>query len=102
MRIELLLLGSLFGALALVVKFTGQQQRAWVERDLYVGDLRTLSDIAFRRIAGPAFGPVDRLCKRGFLVKTGRGPCRMTLKGWVAVVLRNTSARSKLADPKLR
>jgi hypothetical protein len=37
MHIELLLLGSLFGALALVVKLTGQRQRAWVERDLYVG-----------------------------------------------------------------
>ena len=47
MHIELLLLGSLFGALALVVKLTGQRQRSWVERDLYVGDLRTLNDIAF-------------------------------------------------------
>ena len=100
MHTELLLLGSLFGV-ALVVKLTGQRQRAWVERDLYVGDLRTLSDIAFRRIDGPAFEQVQRLRKRGFLVKTARGPYRMTLLGWVAVLLRNTSARSKVADPHL-
>jgi hypothetical protein len=100
MHIEFLLLGSLFG-IALVVKLTGQRQRAWVERDLYVGDLRTLSNIAFRRIDGPAFEQVQRLRKRGFLVKTARGPYRMTLLGWVAVLLRNTSARSKVTDPHL-
>ena len=93
MHIELLLLGSLFGTLALVIKLTGPLQRSWVERDLWVGDLRVLSDIAFRRIHGPGFGQVERLRKRGFLVKTARGPCRMTLTGWVAVLLRNTSAR---------
>jgi hypothetical protein len=93
MQIELILLALFFGALAIVIKLTGQLQRSWVERDLWVGDLRVLSDIAFRRIDGPGFGQVERLRKRGFLVKTARGPCRMTLMGWVAVIVRNTSAR---------
>ena len=41
------------------------------------------------------FNPVERLCKRGFLVATNRGPrcCRMTLKGWIAIFLRYTCAR---------
>jgi hypothetical protein len=60
MQIEIMLLALFFGALAILAKLTGQQQRAWVERDLCVGDLRTLSDIAFRRIAGPPFGPVEQ------------------------------------------
>ena len=85
MHIELLLLGVLSGSLALVIKLTGPLQRSWVERDLRVGDLRALSNIAFRRIDGPAFDQVERLCKRKFLVKTARGPCRITLRGWIAV-----------------
>jgi hypothetical protein len=94
MQIELMLLAVLFGVLAIVIiKLTGRLQRSWVERDLHEGDLRVLSDIAFRRIHGPAFDPVQRLRKRGFLVKSARGPYRMTLTGWVAVLLRNTSAR---------
>ena len=94
MHIELLLLGLLFGALALAVKLTGSLQRSWVERDLRVGDLRALSNIAFHRSDGPAFDQVERLCKRGFLrMNVGRNS-RMTLTGWVAVILRNTSARS--------
>jgi hypothetical protein len=93
MQIELMLVALLFGALAIVIKLTSQLQRSWVERDLLVGDLRVLSDIAFRRIAGPGFGQVERLIKRGFLVRNARGSCRMTLLGWVAVLLRNTSAR---------
>jgi hypothetical protein len=93
LQIELMLLASFFGALGIVIKLTGRLQRSWVERDLRVGDLRVLSNIAFRRIDGPAFDQVERLRKRGFLVKTAGGPCRMTLTGWVAVLLRNTSAR---------
>ena len=95
MHIQLILLGSAVGALAILVKLTGQQQRSWVERDLCVGDLRALSNIAFRRIDGPGFSQVERLCKRGFLVETNRGPrcCRMTLKGWIAIFLRYTCAR---------
>jgi hypothetical protein len=53
MDIQLLLIGFAFSALAIMAILTGRRQRAWVERDLYMGDLRTLSDIAFRRIAGP-------------------------------------------------
>jgi hypothetical protein len=99
-QIELLLLAVFFGTLAVVIKLTGQLQRSWLERDLYVGDLRILSDIAFRRIHGPGFDPVQRLRKRGFLVKSTRGPYRMTVKGWAAVLLRLTSARrvNKLVD----
>ena len=93
MQIELVLIALLIGGLAIVIKLTGRLQRSWVERDLQRGDLRILSDTAFRRLHGPAFDPVQRLRKRGFLVKTARGPYRMTLTGWVAVFLRHTSAR---------
>ena len=94
MDIQLLLLGFAFGALAIAaILLTGRQQRAWVERDLYMGDLRTLSDIAFRRIAGPPFGAVNRLRKRGFLVKTDHGHSRVTLMGCVTIILRYTTAR---------
>ena len=73
MHIELISLGAAVGALAILAKLTAHRQRALVERDLYVGDLRVLSDIAFRRIHGPGFEQVQRLRKRGFLVKTVRG-----------------------------
>ena len=66
--------------------------RSWVERDLQVGDLRVLSNFAFRRTHPPS-AVVDRLCERGFLAKTERGRTRMTLKGWIAVLLRQTVAR---------
>jgi hypothetical protein len=97
MHIELLLLGSLLGSLAIVIKLTGRLQRSWVERDLRVGDLRALSNIAFRRIDGPAFDQIERLCKRGFLRMAAGRTGRMTLKGWVAVLFRNTSARRERA-----
>ena len=93
MQFELMHLVLFFGALAIVITLTGQLQRSWVERDLREGDLRVLRNIAFRRIDGPGFDQVERLRQRGFLVKTARGSCRMTLTGWVAVLLRNTSAR---------
>jgi len=71
--------------------------RSWVERDLCVGDLRALSNIA----SGRSFdGPDLALCKRGFLTTTARATSRMTLVGWVAVLLRNTSARRKPADKR--
>ena len=89
MQIELMLIALFFGALAIVIKLTGRLQRSWVERDLQRGDLRILSDIAFRRIHGPAFDSVERLHKRGF----AKPAIRMTLTGWVAVFLRHTSAR---------
>ena len=38
--IEVVLFGAFCAGLAIVVKLTGKRQRAWVERDLYVGDLR--------------------------------------------------------------
>jgi hypothetical protein len=93
MHIELVILGSAFAALATVVKLTGQRQRAWVERDLYMGDLRALSGVAFRRNIRPPSIIVSRLEDRGFMGRTGRGSCRVTLKGWIAVLLRHTSAR---------
>ena len=91
MHIELVILGFAFAALAIVVKLTGQRQRTWVERDLYFGDLRALSDVASRRTVRPASAIVDRLGKRG--LRTARGSPRVTLKGWIAVLLRHTSAR---------
>ena len=50
MHIELVILGSAFAALATVVKLTGQRQRTWVERDLYMGDLRALTDASVARL----------------------------------------------------
>jgi hypothetical protein len=90
MHVELLLVGSILAALAVAAKLTSQRQRAWVERDLNMGDLRTLSDVAFRRNVRPPSIVVNRLEKRGFLA---RGSCRVTLKGWIAVLVRHTSAR---------
>jgi hypothetical protein len=101
--VELMLLVSLFVALAIMIKLTGRLQRSWVERDLCVGDLRALSNIASgRSFDGPDLDQVERLGKRGFLTTTARGTCRMTLTGYVAILLRNTSARSKLADERAR
>jgi hypothetical protein len=48
--------------------------RSWVERDLQAGDLRVLSNVAFRRTLRPHSDPVERLSERGFLVKT-TPPC---------------------------
>jgi hypothetical protein len=93
----LVLFGTFCAGLAIVVKLTSERQRAWVERALKVGDLRVLNGIAFRRTARPSSDVVDRLYERGFLVKTTRGCCcRMTLMGWIAILLRNTSARRSL------
>jgi hypothetical protein len=67
--------------------------RSRVERDLQLGDLRVLSDFAFFRNRYPPSIVVDRLCERAFVAKTARGRPRMTLKGWIALVLRHTFAR---------
>jgi hypothetical protein len=67
--------------------------RSWVERDLQRGDLCFLTDFAFFRNRYPPSIVVDRLCERGFLAKTARGRNRMTLKGWLAILLRQTLAR---------
>ena len=94
MQVELVSVGAILAALAVGVKLTGQRQRAWVERDLYTGDLRALSGVAFRRNTYPPSIVVSRLKERGFMGKTARGSRnRVTLKGWIAVLLRHTSAR---------
>jgi len=67
--------------------------RSWAQRDLHEGDLSRLSDFAFFRNRYPASIVVDRLCERGFMAKTNRGRNRMTLKGWIAILLRKTFAR---------
>jgi hypothetical protein len=67
--------------------------RSWVRRDLQAGDLSFLKDFAFFRNRRPPSAVVGRLCERGFLAKTARGRSRMTLKGWLAVLLRQTFAR---------
>jgi hypothetical protein len=69
--------------------------RARLERDLARGDLRVLSDIAFGRVHGPDSDQVERLCERGFLAKTRKGRARMTLKGWIAILLRKTVAKKR-------
>ena len=66
--------------------------RSWVERDLHTGDLRVLSNFAFRTTRPPS-AVVDQLCERGFLAKTERGHTWVTPKGWLAVFLRHTFAR---------
>jgi hypothetical protein len=94
-----LLVASLVGVLAIVIKLTAQSQRSWLERDLCVGDLRTLSNIAFHAgFALPASTQIERLRKRGFLALTARGTYRMTLTGWVAVLLRKASAHRAGGD----
>jgi hypothetical protein len=68
--------------------------RSRLERDLARGDLRALSNIAVgRSFDGPDLGQVERLCERGFLAMTRKGRSRMTLKGWIAILLRHTIAR---------
>jgi len=71
-----------------------------VERDLQRGDLSFLGDFALFRNRRPPSAVVDRLCERGFLAQTERGRRRMTLKGWVAILLRRTFAR-RAAKEKL-
>ena len=73
--------------------------RSWVERDLHRGDLSCLKDFALFRDRFPDYAVVDRLCERGFLAKTNHALIRMTLKGWIAILLRNTFAR-KFLQPK--
>jgi hypothetical protein len=69
--------------------------RSWAERDLRRGDLGILADFAFFRNRYPPSIVVDRLCERGFLARTGRGRFRMTVKGWCAVLSRQTVARAE-------
>jgi hypothetical protein len=77
---------------AKVLQSLGMRSR--LERDLCVGDLRALSNIASgRSFDGPDLDQVERLSKRGFLKTTARGTCRMTLKGWTAVLSRHTIAQ---------
>ena len=77
--------------------------RSWVERDLHLGDLRALSNIASgRSFDGPDLDQVERLCKRGFLKTTARGTCRMTLSGWIATLLRYTFAKRARKEPRKR
>jgi hypothetical protein len=67
--------------------------RSWVERDLQGGDLSCLSDFALFRNRRPASAVIDRLCERRFMAKAIRMRPRITLKGWIAVFLRQTVAR---------
>ena len=68
--------------------------RSWLERDLHRGDLRVLGHFALDNDLVPST-VVDRLCERGFLAKTEKGRPRMTLKGWLAVILRYTFAPNR-------
>jgi hypothetical protein len=70
--------------------------RSWVQRDLQRGDLTCLRDFALFRDPRPDFAVIDRLYDRGFLTSTARGRNRITLKGWMAVLLRNTFARKEI------
>jgi len=74
-------------------ELSGASVRSWLEHGLCQGDFRALSNIALgRSFDGPDLGQVERLCKRGFLKTTRRAYTRMTMKGWFAVVSRNTFA----------
>ena len=84
----------LFSARRVVgVTLLGRLTRSWVERDLQGGDLSCLRDFALFRNRRPASAVIDRLCERGFMAKTARMRRRITLKGWIAVLLRQTVAR---------
>lgn len=74
--------------------------RSWVERDLQRGDLSFLRDFAFFRNRCPPSAVVDRLRERGFLATSARGRSRMSAKGWIAILLRRTSAR-RVSSPAL-
>lgn len=93
MHIELLSIGVAVAALVIVAKLTAEQQRSWLERDLQRGDLSFLRDFALFRNRRPPSAVVDRLRERGFLAKTERGHSRMTLKGWLVILFRHTTAR---------
>ena len=67
--------------------------RSWVRRDLHRGDLGFLTDFAFFRNREPPSAVVGRLCERGFLARTVRGRSRMTLSGWIAILIRHTFAQ---------
>ena len=95
MHIELVSIGATvaaIAALAVVAKLTAARQRSWVKHGLQRGDLTFLTDFAFFRNRRPPSAVVDRLRERGFLAKTERGRKRMTLKGWLAILLRHTTA----------
>jgi len=92
MRVELVCIGAA-AALAVAANLTAQRQRSWVERDLQRGDLSFLKDFAFFRNRRPPSAVADRLRQRGFLAKTERARNRMTLKGWLIILLRHTTAR---------
>jgi hypothetical protein len=94
MHIQIMSFGTAVAALVIVGKLTAQRQRSWVERDLQRGDLRLLADFAFFRNNRLPSIVVDRLCERRFLAKSERGRSRMTLKGWIAILLRQSFARS--------
>src|SRR5262245_39775159 len=66
--------------------------RSWMHRDLHRGDLTILTNFAFFRNRYPPSIVVDRLCEGGFLAKTARGRFRMTLKGCIAILLRQIFA----------
>jgi hypothetical protein len=97
------LAGSLSGpkiTLLLGAELSGRSLAYWVKRDLHAGDLGFLKDFAlFRNRPPPAV--VERLCERGFMAKTNGGRGRMTLKGWIAILLRKAFARKKLTQPAL-
>jgi len=61
--------------------------RTWLERDLQRGDLSFLRDFAFFRNRYPPSIVVDRLCDHGLMTITDRGRKRMTLKGWIALLV---------------
>lgn len=69
--------------------------RSWLERDLRHGDLSFLTDFALFKNRYPPSAVVDRLCERGFMVRPRPGRRRMTLRGWMAVVLRHTFVRAQ-------
>ncbi len=82
-------------AVNLFLRPHGKSQRKprWVTRDLYRGDLHALADL----VRGPAFevtyDQIGRLKDRGFVRKNFFGTFSVTLKGYVALILKMTVAR---------
>jgi hypothetical protein len=67
--------------------------RAWLEKDLYRGDLRALRDVARGSGENVDISQLSRLRSRGFITKIILGKARLLPKGALALLLRATIAR---------
>lgn len=82
-------------ALFVVVKLTTFDADDWISRDLKPGDLYSLIDVASGlRPDGLTANQARRLEARGMVRPYGRGQFRATLKGRLALLIRQTVRRT--------